>query len=602
MNTQMQKFNFQERKDSKEELVTALQQAGCKPHRNNTFQCVWHNDSSPSAGIKKGPKGWFYHCFVCGISMDVWDIESKTKGVSLSELVKERTGSTQTTAKWQYLYDTVDDLIAAIDAVDVQEINRYTNPETNNLDLITIRYIPRGENKKAFLQAHQTNKGIVPKRPAGLLPLFNRLRLKDADTVIFVEGEGCVRRLTELGFIATTGAGGSNNAAGQDYSPLSGKTVILWADNDHPGQKYMEQVREKLLELENPATVLSIDVKGLELPEGGDVKDLCEKVLSEGGTEEDCKDYVRSLVDDASEVNTLQCLEDHLQDMREGNYSNLPISDFPILTNEANFLLNKRIGIVYGAPGLGKSLFVGKFCDDLILSGHTVARLQLEDEMEQHLLRSLAQQSLRADLASPAFHRANPDESKVLYEQFRPTLEKIASSVVAGEDDDWDADKILNWVESQLKQGKELVVVDPVSVVMDKNIWIVSHRLMWGMKKILAKYPHGRVVLVSHPNSEGDISGGQAYKRFSHGMLMLNRLKAPKEMEIIDTNGELSVKNVYATIAIVKSRYGPGQGSEIAVEIDPSSLKLRELGVIVRELKATKPTGRSFDTETDIEL
>lgn len=915
------KIDFQSRRQDKGELYKQVVAAGGRPHRNNTFQCPFHDDRKPSAGIKKGSRGYFFHCFVCGITKDVWDIESELKGVTLAELVKERTGSSKTTGDWKYTFKSIEEMIASLDAIDVHEINKYTNPETENIDLITIRYIPRGDHTKKFLQAHQTEKGFIPKRPAGLLPIFNRFRVKESDIILYCysddteilthsgwklfkdvtideevaqynkdneeisfvtplerqmfnyngdmvafdgklnnilvtpdhrmlvrnetkdkiypskvitahevsthhripfagfkyeykiemsiakarliaayiadgikpktsktivkwnlkksrkkdrirklladvkipilrelsypscpewtdiaieqnyikdiidafpnkvlnlsildwplearesfieelgfwdgdfsgsrgirfftgkkeeaeivscisvtcgyaciirqddhkstgptwvvnlnrrnwrdimskpnkanksyvpyngkvycctvptgflvvrrkgkpfisgncEGEKCVRKLTELGFTATTASGGSKNPpSANDYSPLSGKKVILWADNDNPGREYMAQVRDKLLELDPPPTVFEIPVDALELPETGDVVDLCEKVKSEGGIDTDCVDYIQSLVDDASEVNRLQCLEDLLQDMRDSKYINLPIKDFPIITNEAKMLLNKRIGIVYGLAGIGKSLFIGKLCDDLLAEGRKVVRLQLEDEMEQHLLRSLAQVSLRGELANDDYHRENPLESKVLYEQFKPILDTIATSIVAGENEVWNDKKILGWIESKLEAGYELIVIDPISVILEKDIWIVSHRLMWATKALLSKYPNSRVIFVSHPNAELEVAGGQAFKRFSHSMLMINRFKAPKQVELIDCRGEIRQEMVDTSILIAKSRYGRGGGLEIAVRIDGSSLSLKELGIITREIKEKKPVGRNFDgTDDDITL
>lgn len=589
-------------KQDKQALYNELIASGGKPARNGMFSCPFHDDRTPSSHVKRGVNGYFWRCFVCGIYDDALGLEARRRGITFGELIKEKFGDGKATANWQHSYKTVEDLIASIDAVAIEEVNKYTDPDSGNLDLLVIRFIPRGENSKKFIQCHQTSNGLVMKRPKGALPLFNRLRLKDSDTIIYVEGEKCVRKLTELGFTATTGSGGSNNANSHDYSPLAGKKIILWADNDEPGRRYIAQVRDKLLELDPQPTVFEVDVTALELEEGGDVADLCEKVLKEGGTLGDCCDFITSVLEDATESNRLQCLEDLLDDMREGKYINLPLKDFPILTNEARMLLNKRIGIVFGGAGIGKTLFMGKVCDDLLMDGRKVARLQLEDEMEQHLLRSLAQVSARGELANDDYHREHPLESKVIYEQFKPTLDVIASSIVAGENDEWDDVKVLKWIEQQLKAGKELVVVDPISVILSDKVWLTSHRLMWNLKKLLAQYPNARVVLVSHPNAEGEISGGQAYKRFSHCMLMLNRFKKPKQVEMINKDGEIYIDTVDASIGIAKSRYGRGGGLEVAVKIDGRSLTMVELGIITKEIKVKKPVGQTFDMDDDEEL
>ena len=60
--------------------------------------------------------------------------------------------------------------------------------------------------------------------------------------VVLVEGEKCVDALASLGFLATTSMGGSNAARFTDWSPLKGREVIIWQDNDEPGAKYASAV------------------------------------------------------------------------------------------------------------------------------------------------------------------------------------------------------------------------------------------------------------------------------------------------------------------------------------------------------------------------
>jgi hypothetical protein len=584
-------------------IYTALVDAGGKPAKGNMFHCPYHKDGTASAWIKLSSKGYYFKCFTCNLWLDAIDLAAKNKGISVGEFLKENFGQEKIETKHAYHYKNENELIESIDCIAVEEVNKYTNPETGNVDLLVIRYLPRGEQRKAFLQAHMTEKGYIKKRPAGLLPLFNRTRLKDSDTVIFVEGEKCVRTLTELGFVASTGSGGASNASGHDYSPLSGKTVILWPDNDEPGKRYMEQVRDKLLELDPVPTVYIVDISELELPDGGDVVDLIERAKAEGGTKEDCKIQVELAISDVTESNKLEGLETLLDDMREGKYTNLPIMDMPILTHEARMLLNKKIAVLYGNAGFGKSLLVGKASDDLALRDIKVARLQLEDELELHLLRSFAQQAGKSEVALDEWHKNNPEDSRDLYEAHKATLEYLAPTVYSGEHEDWNVPKLLDWVEQKLKLGMELVIIDPVTVIMGEKIWIDSHKMVWGLKKLLAQYPNGRVILVAHPNDNGEVGGGKAYRRFCHTLLVLNRFKKPKEVKVLDINGNETTVTAEASIGISKTRYGKGNGLEIAVKLNSQTLCIEELGVIVGEINdistrnSRKPVGRNLEEE-----
>jgi hypothetical protein len=589
-------MNIKDRKLDQQELVKEVLALGGKPSKKSMWHCFEHQDATASAQIKKSANGlWYYTCYTCGTYYDCFDLEARRRNVTIAELFSEYN---KEEAPKQYYYKTIEELIDSIDdVVCIEEINKYSNPETGNLDLVTIRYRIRGGNKKEYCQSYETPKGFIRRRPKGLLPLFNRIRMvEDPDSpVIYAEGEGCVRELTRLGFLATTGSGGASNAYAHDYSPLAGRRVFLWADNDLAGTRYMEQVREKLLELDPVPEVFEITVPD-EQSEGDDVKDLCARVVAEGGTDADCKSYVEDLITDAAELNRLDGLEDFLEKMRSGEYTNLPIEDFPMLTQEAALLIPKRVGVVYGGAGFGKSLFVGKLCDDLLLEGHKVVRLHLEDELEQYLTRSLAQRTNRAEICIPKWHKENPVESKLIYEQFKPTLEEIVPSIVAGEGEVWNDQKILDWIAFQLKLGKELIVVDPISVIMDNQVWLTTHRLIWGAKKLLSSYPNGRIIFVSHSNSENEIAGGQAMKRFaSSAVLLLKRYPKPKQVELIDSHGELKLEDIDAGITIVKSRYGTGfPGMEIAVRLNKSTLCMEELGIVTREVKEKKDSYRDI--------
>src|SRR5690606_41114513 len=81
------------------------------------------------------------------------------------------------------------------------------------------------------------------------LPIFYHLpAVAKADTVVLVEGEKCADALMQLGIVATTAMGGAATAlAKTDWSPLAGKTVIVWPDNDDAGARYANAVIPTLL-------------------------------------------------------------------------------------------------------------------------------------------------------------------------------------------------------------------------------------------------------------------------------------------------------------------------------------------------------------------
>lgn len=78
-------------------------------------------------------------------------------------------------------------------------------------------------------------------------PLYRIPNIATAEVVVLVEGEKCADALASIGVEATTAMGGANaQPAKTDWSPLAGKTVINWPDNDEPGLARLEKVRPYL--------------------------------------------------------------------------------------------------------------------------------------------------------------------------------------------------------------------------------------------------------------------------------------------------------------------------------------------------------------------
>lgn len=81
-------------------------------------------------------------------------------------------------------------------------------------------------------------------------PLYDLPGISRSGTIVLVEGEKCADALRHAGIAATTAMGGALTALHKtDWSPLAGKTVIVWPDNDVAGQHYADAVIPKLVEI-----------------------------------------------------------------------------------------------------------------------------------------------------------------------------------------------------------------------------------------------------------------------------------------------------------------------------------------------------------------
>ena len=86
-----------------------------------------------------------------------------------------------------------------------------------------------------------------PQAPAEGHPLYrlDTLVARHDESVWVVEGEKCADALHKLGLPATT-SGSATSAEGADWSPLRGRKVVIWPDNDEPGKNYAAAVTEIL--------------------------------------------------------------------------------------------------------------------------------------------------------------------------------------------------------------------------------------------------------------------------------------------------------------------------------------------------------------------
>ena len=124
------------------------------------------------------------------------------------------------TAKWDYL-DAAGKLIAVV-----------------------YRYDPPGA-KKEFRPWDAKRRKVAPPDPR---PLYNQPGMAKSETVVLVEGEKCAQALIDADICATTAMHGANAPVDKtDWSPLGGKAVLIWPDNDKPGREYAMQAAQAAL-------------------------------------------------------------------------------------------------------------------------------------------------------------------------------------------------------------------------------------------------------------------------------------------------------------------------------------------------------------------
>ena len=125
-----------------------------------------------------------------------------------------------------------------------EALHTYTNSEGEPLYW---RSRLRGSEGKKIFPISWNGEAFELKEPAhdGKKPLYGLAGIKEAHEVYLVEGEFKADWLNKIG-IATVATTGASSHDSLDFTPLAGKKVYLWPDNDEAGKKHMEAVRNLL--------------------------------------------------------------------------------------------------------------------------------------------------------------------------------------------------------------------------------------------------------------------------------------------------------------------------------------------------------------------
>lgn len=142
-----------------------------------------------------------------------------------------------------------------------------------------IRVFSSGE--RGFIIKEPDFKTVYP-AGGGKKPLYGLAQISQATEnaeIWLFEGEQKVGLAQKLGCIAST-CGGSNSVDATDLSPLRGKNIVIWPDNDRAGLECQANLALKLHVLD--CKIQLIDVEPLGLPSKGDIVDWVELRAQDG--------------------------------------------------------------------------------------------------------------------------------------------------------------------------------------------------------------------------------------------------------------------------------------------------------------------------------
>lgn len=220
--------------------------------------CIFHNDVHSS--LKVNPQKQIFKCFACGAGKDIFDFFT-LQGYSLAEAGNLITSESIIThaepqpKEPEVIWEDVTDL-SNKPSPDIKNLTfkdygkpsnfwAYTNEE-GMINGYVLRFDLPGGKKDVipYTYKKRTEKGVSKtgwfwrgfeiKRP---LYNLHELKARPDAIVLVVEGEKTADagKILFPQYVVTTWIGGGENVKNADLSPLEGRRVYLWADNDVPG-------------------------------------------------------------------------------------------------------------------------------------------------------------------------------------------------------------------------------------------------------------------------------------------------------------------------------------------------------------------------------
>lgn len=619
-------------------LIRELEAAGAEVRRDGReIKCPWHDDNTASAGIFVSRKdgNFKFKCQPCGALYDVFDVYAENNNCTVREAIERLTGEKPQSKNYSQkqtqsnldvktpkrIYPSIEKLREAIEWTVREDSGRitneypYTNPETKNLDLIVFR-VEFPKRNKSFRQAHQVEGGFIMSGPDGKWPLFNRIRLLSAPYAIVCEGEKAVTALTKLGFVATTAPGGAGKSDHCDWTPLAGKAVIFWPDNDQINEKgkrtgldHMLLCADECEKLTPPCKRLWIDPDLLDLPPKGDAVEYIAKFADKSNDE--VRLAIQALIDSAEEMGIAAAVKSQLEDAIMGRRRAIPMPWNYLSANTKAFLPG-TVTILCGPGGATKSIMALEIMRHIHENGYPFAIMELEEDRVFHVRRLLAILSENSFVTDDDWCRDHADAIRSIYERFKDYLEAFGRSLFEFPDAEISSDALLRWLEERAQAGCRVICIDPITAMSasDKG-WIDDHRFLIKAKQIMRNYG-ASLLLITHPkkgatgsgkSSVDDMAGGATYQRFSQTIMWIETKPDEEVGQFLTPSQEhpsARVNHRYnRLIQIRKARNGRGAGKAIGFRFDGSKFKSSEIGIHVKTKDVVLPGKKNQSASSD---
>ncbi|MDR0449928.1 MAG: hypothetical protein LBH26_01530, partial [Treponema sp.] len=248
----------------KEKILEYVRMHGVKENEQGFIRCLWHDEKTPSMSFHKDRLQ--YHCFGCGESHDIYDfaakfhdLDAKRDFAKIQGMVRRELGmeapSSLPGVKTPGLVEIPEESLAyvysderlrrigravfKVEDIAIEKIFPYKNA-AGEVEYIECRYpgscFPDGKKKvlSLWFDGHTVKSRGCPVR------LYNRdlLAARPDPPVVIHEGAKCAEAAGAAlpAFVHTAYNGGGKKLSSVDLSPLKGRKIYIYPDDDRDGR------------------------------------------------------------------------------------------------------------------------------------------------------------------------------------------------------------------------------------------------------------------------------------------------------------------------------------------------------------------------------
>lgn len=580
-------------RQSYDAICEALRYAGAtKPGKS--MICPFHEDKTPSGGLYQDEHGiWRFKCHAasCNFLGDVFDIKARAMNTPVENLLREASGNDERRIvrkappeKPARVHASMEDFQEAYK--NAVRLYRNPNPDTGVIDSLKLRL--EFPDHKSFICARIIEGGMVEeKAPPKPWPLYNRKVIRENEEIFLVEGEKAMEAVHLAGFAATCcyGGGRKGSARDADLTPLAEKTIFLWPDHDpiddkgeRGGHNHMKEAAEILKEL--GCRLFWIDPAKLGLGDKDDAFDYLKQFPKEKRAE-----AMSDVMDIAEPMGASASVRQYIEDAISGKRVAYPFP-FKAITALTRALQPGTVTMLCGEAGSTKSMLMMQCFAYWSQKGIKYAGYLLEDDLNMHLTRMMAQESGNPEITDAEWCRKNPDEARKIVKSMEMMLDLVGKHCSDAPEEVLHFADILKWMDNRCRAGAKIIVIDPVTAVEAGDKPWQSEKKFMADAKVILRRNMAAMAIVTHPKSGlkmGNLldrmSGSTAYPRFSQTVLWCRRDDKNPWRSIKRYDGMIDTMQADRFIDLVKVRNGKGQGLTLAYSFNKKNLKFDELGI-----------------------